>query len=97
MVASATAIDSFTPELTIREASNALGVSQKTVRRYLTEGSLIARNAAPLSSARAMWRIPLDAIQAMRSSYTVQGKLPRAAAPSSPRVLPYTPKHIKPR
>ena len=59
-------------ELTLKQAADTLGVSTNTVRRYLADGSLPARDAAPLTSRHAMFKIPLDAVLAMRGGYVSQ-------------------------
>jgi excisionase family DNA binding protein len=75
MVAGATTFNAseLPPELTPREAAEALGVHVDTVRKNMAEGSLVARNAAPAASRRPTWRIPLDAVLEFRGSYEKQG------------------------
>lgn len=86
-------------ELTIAEAAEALGVSRDTVDKYLRDGLLVARNAAPLSSRRRMIRIPWDAVLLLRNGYESQ-KTDSAARPAkADRVRPYVCKiaKMKPR
>jgi hypothetical protein len=90
----ASKIDNLAAELTIREAAEVLGVCQKTVRRYLADGSLIARNAAPLASRRPAWRIPLAVALALRGCYQSQCKTRQAHA-SGCRAERYEPKLVK--
>jgi hypothetical protein len=56
--------DAFqTPDL-----MNGLGLREPTARRrYLAEGTLVARNAAPVTIKRPEWRIPLTVCLAMRN------------------------------
>jgi hypothetical protein len=56
-------------ELTIKEAAQLLSVHTKTVGRYIAQGALVARDAAPPSSQNHDWRIPLSAVLTMRSGY----------------------------
>jgi hypothetical protein len=47
---------------------NGLGLREPTARRrYLAEGTLVARNAAPVTIKRPEWRIPLTVCLAMRN------------------------------
>ena len=69
-------------EVTIREAAELLGVGQKTVTKYVRQGLLIARDAAPPSSARPLWKLPLDAVLELRGGYVA---LSECSAPASAR------------
>ena len=91
MVAAVAGFDTgqLTRELTVAEAAEVLGVSQKTVRRYLSQGALIARDISTPASKRATCRIPLDAALDLRGAYAKQGETRRARA-SVARPAPYT-------
>jgi len=64
-------------EMTITQAAAVLSVSSRTVRKYLAEGSLPCRNAAPLASSKKLRRIPRNAVLEMRGKYA-------CLAPESP-------------
>jgi len=76
------------PELTLKQAAETLGVSTNTIRRYLADGSLPARDAAPMASQHAMFKIPLDAVLAMRGGYVSQ-TAPKPVKAHRNRVAPY--------
>jgi len=56
-------------ELTVAGAAEILGVSPRTVSRYIDDGTLVCRNIAPLRSAYARYRIPLSAVLDLRGDY----------------------------
>lgn len=79
-------------ELTVPETAIELSVHPKTVRKYIAEGVLPARDVAPPSSNHHDWRIPVAAVQEMRAAYrkhTVAAPIKPAAVP---RARSFTPK-----
>jgi excisionase family DNA binding protein len=87
-------IATLDPELTIQQAAELLSVHAETVRRYIAEGLLVARNAAPPSRRRKQWRIPQGAVLAIRNGYEKQGST-RPATTSAHRVERFEPTHFK--
>lgn len=64
-------------EITVAEAAKILDVSARTVKRYIEDGLLVARNVAPLRSKQATYRIPLTAVVELRTQYVPQS-VPRS-------------------
>src|SRR5207247_1191803 len=58
-------------EVTAQAASEILGVSKHTVLRFLEDGLLEWRDAAPPSSARPVYRITLRSVLELRLGYRV--------------------------
>jgi len=84
-------------ELTIAEAAEYLGVSPKTIRAYLADGSLIARDASPLGRTRRLLRIPLAAVIELRGAYASQAVEKKPAHVSKRRAPAWEPKILKVR
>lgn len=81
-------------EVDINEAAQLLGVHSKTVREYIKQGVLIARDAAPPSSKRPLYKLPLDAVLEFRGSYGAVEQRPKPARHIVGRVAKYTPKNF---
>ncbi len=78
-------------EITVGEAAKILDVSPRTVKRYVEDGLLVARNIAPLRSKQATFRIPLAAVVELRTHYVAQ-LVPRPKQrPTQPRQRTYQP------
>jgi hypothetical protein len=80
-------------ELTVDEAAQELGVHPKTVRKYIAEGALIARDAAPPSSQHHDWRIPFSAVTEMRAGYQ-QRSIPAPIKIARPHVKRFKPNRL---
>lgn len=59
-------------EVNTAEAAKILGVSRRTVIRYIEDGLLLARDVAPMRSKQKNYRMPLEAVVEMRTGYVVQ-------------------------
>jgi hypothetical protein len=57
------------PEVSLAEAARIANCDKKTVIRYLRDGVLQWRNIAPPSSSRPTYRIRLDTVLAIRTTY----------------------------
>ncbi len=68
-------------ELTVRDAANLLSVSPDTVRRYIREGRLPARNISPQPTGRPQYRVRRSEVLQLRDNYRQQGWSP----PAQPR------------
>ena len=62
------------------EAARILNVDRKTALRYLNGGLLEWRNIAPPGSSRVCYRVTLESVMRMRTTYRT--------GPYHPRVLP---------
>jgi|GEM_PF-4702141 len=72
-------------EVTLQEAADVLAVSVRTVRRYIDDELLIARNIAPLRSVKARYRLLLSAVMELRN-HGVQEK-PQPTKPQRRRQI----------
>jgi hypothetical protein len=87
-------------EVTTQQAATILGCSKHTVLRYLQEGLLEWRNAAPPSSNRPVFRFTLRSVLELRLDYQ-RGSLRLPAAEHNAtrqRVVPassFQPKHLR--
>lgn len=63
-------MNTYPPELSVPQAAKILGVDANTVRRYVRDGELPARDISPAKSTRTSYRVPLDAVEAMRCGYS---------------------------
>jgi hypothetical protein len=84
-------------EVSAQQAAEVLGVDKKTLLQYFREGLLPARNIAPPTSTRPVYRFPLDKIVDFRNSYSYCEPAPEAspAAPSSTKPTRYEARHIE--
>lgn len=81
-------------EITVAEAAEILDVSARTVKRYIEDGLLVARNIAPLRSKQATFRIPLTAVIELRTQYVPQAVPKPSRAPARPRSRSYQPQTL---
>jgi hypothetical protein len=89
-------------EVSTEEAAHLLGTTKHTVLKYLQDGLLEWRNAAPKSSHRPVYRLTLRSVENLRASYRRGQNRPEAQPlkqrrkprPGSVRV-PYQAKHIR--
>jgi hypothetical protein len=84
-------------EVTAAEAAQILDCDRKTVVRYIRDGVLEWRDVAPPSSCHPEYRIKLDSVVALRTSYRVtpfNRSAVRAQLRRSSSSLPVAPKHI---
>jgi hypothetical protein len=81
-------------EIGVNEAAMILNVSRRTVIRYIEDGVLIARDAAPLRSKHKSYRLPLKAVIEMRTDYTIQQR-PKPAATQQTLTGRYEPTTMK--
>jgi hypothetical protein len=87
-------------EVTTQQAAVILGCCKRTVLRYLQEGLLEWRNAAPPSSNRPVFRFTLRSVLELRLGYQ-RGSLRLPAAERNTtrqRVVPssgFQPKHVR--
>lgn len=88
-------------ECSVQEAADILCCDRKTVIRMIDDGQLEWRNAAPLSSTRAIYRLKASSVIELRNSYSRSGtepptlqvsKSPRRKASTSSG---YKPTHIR--
>ena len=56
-------------EVSAKQAAAILGVDKKTVLSYYRDGLIPARNIAPPSSSRPVFRFPLKNVLSLRSGY----------------------------
>ena len=90
-------------ELSLRETAKELNCDPKTVIRYIEDGLLQWRNAAPPSSTRPRYRIKTDSVLQLRNSYrlgTPQADEPEPARKPRKRAVKssnYQPKHMRQR
>lgn len=90
-------------ELSLREAAKELHCDPKTAIRYIKDGLLQWRDAAPSSSTRPRYRIKTDSVLQLRNSYrlgTPQAAEPEPARKPRKRVVKsasYQPKHLRQR
>lgn len=90
-------------ELSLREAAKELHCDPKTVIRYIEDGLLQWRNAAPPSSTRPRYRIKSESVLQLRNSYrlgTPQAAEPEPARTPRKRAVKssnYQPKHMRQR
>lgn len=82
-------------EVNVQEAAEVLAVSARTVKRYVEDGLLAARNIAPLRSVQAQYRIRLEDVIALRTAYQMQHKPDRQPVAPRRRPPPYTPRTMK--
>jgi len=78
-------------EVTIAEAAQLLGIHPKTVRKHIADGTLAARDAAPASSKRPLFKLPIDAVLELRGSYAEAVQPVKPVRPVVGRVAKYTP------
>ena len=71
-------------EVSTAEAAQILGCDRKTVQKYIHTGLLEWRDIAPPTSSRPEFRIKLDSVLAIRSSYRTT-PFPRSTSTSTPR------------
>jgi hypothetical protein len=84
-------------ELSLREAAQVLGCDPKTVLRYIDDGMLQWRNAAPASSSRPIYKICSQSAIRLRTSYRQTGTrsdTPRRQKRRSSRSVPNKLRHI---
>lgn len=72
-------------EVTTQQAAEILGCCKHTVLQYLEEGFLEWRNAAPLSSARPVYRFTLRSVLELRLGYKVGSANPQGRGNVKPR------------
>ncbi len=68
-------------ELTVRQAAEILSVSPDTVRRYIAEGRLAARNISPRPEGRPQYRVRRSEVTSLLDDYRRHGWTP----PQQPR------------
>jgi len=68
-------------EMTVRQAAELLSVSPDTVRRYIAEGRLAARNISTRPGGRPQYRVLRSEVTSLREAYCRHGWTP----PEQPR------------
>jgi len=63
-------------ELTVRQAAEFLSVSPDTVRRYIAQGRLAARNISPRPDGRPQYRVLKSEVTSLRDDYCRRGWTP---------------------
>ena len=74
----------FPPEIPLAQAASILGVDRKTVVKYLNAGLLEWRDIAPPGSSRPAFRLKLESVTRMRTSYRTGPIRPMAAGGGRP-------------
>ncbi len=90
-VATEISLSNESGEMTLNEAADALKAHPKTVGRYIVQGVLAARDAAPPSSKHRDWRIPVSAVLEFRAKYQLHG-IAKPTKPNIPHAKSFTPK-----